>query len=76
MLISPLIDTKFLSYRYEGRHMCLGANLAIAEAKVFLAVLARGFEFEIQNCDCVKLAKFPFPVPELKSVKFGKRVSF
>lgn len=50
--------------------MCLGANLAVTEAKVFLSVLARGYEFEITNCDSVKLSKFPFPVPELKHVKF------
>ena len=53
--------------------MCLGANLAMTEAKIFLAVLARGFEFDIQNCNSVKLVKFPFPVPELKSVRFGKK---
>ena len=53
--------------------MCLGANLAMIEAKVFLSVLARSYEFEIASCDLVKLSKFPFPVPELKHVNFAVR---
>ena len=42
----------------------------MTEAKLFLAVLTRGYKYSIEGCDKVKVSKFPFPVPELKEVQF------
>ena len=58
-----------------GRHQCLGMHLALVEFKVFLAVLARGYNFNINSQggpsgghhERKMLSLFPFPVPDLSS---------
>lgn len=46
-----------------GKRACLGASLAMAEARLFLAVLARGYQYQVVGP--VKVVPFPFPVVEL-----------
>lgn len=43
-----------------GRHTCLGMALALAEAKTFLAVVARGYKYRL--APGVSWTVFPFPV--------------
>lgn len=40
--------SEFMPFGYEPRY-CIGANLALAEMKVFLALLARRVDFDLVN---------------------------
>ena len=45
-----------------GPRTCLGMPLAMAELKVILAVLARGYEFELESKE-VEWTSDPLPLP-------------
>jgi len=47
----------------QGRHMCLGRELALTEMRVILAVLARGYEVRVRNPHA-PLKQFPAPHAE------------
>jgi len=53
-----------------GRRSCLGASLAMADLKVLLAVLGRGYSFQLADAS-IQWQEFPFPVVEMDCSRFA-----
>lgn len=53
-----------------GRRACIGAPLAMADLRAFLAVLTRGYEFEL-DASSVKWREAPFPMAEADCARFA-----
>lgn len=60
-----------------GPRMCLGRSFAMVEMTVMLALLLRGYEWELTPGQDLSLAPFPFPLPRggLKA-SFRRRAGF